>query len=100
MMISPDVFGLSIEAPAADSSHLVGALVVTVAVIALAEVVRAGRWLYAFMGLWLIASPFFLSGGDAAHTWSSVPAGAVLIGLSIPRGKVGERYGGWDGRII
>jgi hypothetical protein len=47
-MFSPSVFGT--QAAAADNEHLVGALLVTIAVISMAEVVRAGRFLNLLLG--------------------------------------------------
>src|SRR3546814_8652098 len=44
---------LGTEPPLADSDHLVGALVITVAVIAMAEVARPLRFLNVAFGLWL-----------------------------------------------
>ena len=98
LMFAPSVFGSS--GGAADSDHLVGALVVTFAVIALGEVVRAVRFINVLFGAWIIASPWLLSGTTTGATWSDVIAGALLIVLSLRRGKVRERYGGWDRFII
>jgi hypothetical protein len=53
LMFAPSVLGSS--GPAADSDHLVGALVVTFAVIALGEVVRALRFINVIFGAWIIA---------------------------------------------
>ncbi|HEX7028198.1 MAG TPA: vitamin K epoxide reductase family protein, partial [Gammaproteobacteria bacterium] len=50
------------EGAMADSDHLVGALIVTVAVIALAEVARALRFINVLLGAWLIAAPWLLDG--------------------------------------
>jgi nucleoside-diphosphate-sugar epimerase len=97
LMAAPDVFGT--EGPAADSDHLVGAVVATVAVISMAEVVRAGRFLNGLFGLWIIAAPWLLSGATQAATWSNVIVGALVVLLSIPRGSICEQYGGWD-RLI
>ena len=60
----------------ADSDHLFGALTLTVAVIALAEVARPLRYLNLLFGLWIAASPFLLSGAGstAAVVTTSQPA--------------------------
>src|SRR5262245_58405933 len=63
LMSSRLVFG-SVP-PLADSDHVVGALVVTVAVIATGEVGRALRFINVLFGLWLVAAPWLLSGGTA-----------------------------------
>ncbi|MEX2496739.1 MAG: NAD-dependent epimerase/dehydratase family protein [Woeseia sp.] len=88
-------------APLADSDHLVGALVVTVAVIAMAEVARPLRFMNVLFGLWLIASPWLMDGGQAGGSFSTMTSGLLLIGLSLPRGRRSdEHYGQWDRLIV
>jgi hypothetical protein len=98
LMFAPAVFGT--QGAAADSDHLVGALIATVAVIVMAEVIRAGRFLNVLLGGWIIAAPWLLSGGSAAARWNDVIAGLVVIALSIPRGPVRERYARWNRLIV
>ncbi len=87
--------------PMADSDHLVGALVVTTAVIAMAEVTRAARFLNLLFAAWLVAAPWLLDGAGGVAAAHSVIAGIVLAGLSLPRGRLsGERYGGWDRYVV
>jgi hypothetical protein len=81
---------------AAHSDHLVGALIVTVAVIALAEVGRAVRFVNILCGAWVIASPWVLGGATTGSTLSDMIAGAFVILLSVPRSTVGERYGEFE----
>lgn len=89
---------LPVQPPLADSDHLVGALLITVAVIAMAEVARPLRFLNAAMGMWLVLAPWVLAGGAGmAAAWNDMVAGAVVIGLSLPRGRRSrQHYGGWD----
>ena len=88
-------------APFADSDHLVGALVLTTAVIAMAEVARPVRFINVLFGLWLIASPWLLDGGQVGGSVSATLSGLLLIGLSLPRGRrSNEHYGQWDRLII
>jgi hypothetical protein len=94
LMFSPAVFRTA--GPAADSDHLVGALVVTTSVIVMAEVIRAGRLLNVVLGLWIAAAPWLLGGASAAAVWNHGIVGLVLVGLSLPRGAVRERYASWD----
>ena len=95
LMFSRLVFG-SIP-PLANSDHLVGALVITVAVIAMAEVGRALRFLNLLFGVWLIVAPLLLAGGSLAAAWAAVSAGIALIAFSLPRGhRSTEHYGSWD----
>jgi nucleoside-diphosphate-sugar epimerase len=99
LMFSRIIFGT--VPPLADSDHLVGALIITVAVIAMAEVARALRFINAAFGLWLIAAPWLLSGAVSAASWASVVAGVAVILLSLPRGPLSkEHYGGWDRYVV
>jgi len=51
-------------------------------------------------GAWLIIAPWALSGASNIATWASVIAGLLLIGLSIPRGTIKQRYGSWGKYIV
>ena len=97
LMLTPSVLGTT--GAAAHSEHLVGALIVTVAVIALADVGRAMRLINIIFGVWVIAAPWLLGGAIPVSRWSDAIAAAIVILLSLPRGPVGERYGTW-GRFI
>lgn len=97
LMFTPSVLGSTDSA--AHSDHLFGALIVTVAVIALADVGRATRFVNIVFGAWVIASPWILGGATSASSWSNLAAGALVILLCLPRGPVGERYGTWQ-RLI
>ncbi|HJS79417.1 MAG TPA: NAD-dependent epimerase/dehydratase family protein [Vitreimonas sp.] len=89
------------EGAMADSDHVVGCLVITIAVTALAEVGRPVRLLTVPLGAWLILAPFVLGGAGFAASFASVIFGAALILFSLPRGRLsGEHYGGWDKWII
>lgn len=81
----------------ANSDHLVGALVIVIAISAWAEVGRALRFLIVPFGAWLVAAPWLLEGaGSGVASWASVAFGVALIILSLPRGAVRNRYGSWD----
>lgn len=85
----------------ANSDHVVGALVITVAIIATAEVARALRFINVALGAWLIAAPFLLTGVGHLGAIMSVVVGIALIGLSLPRGKrSAEHYASWDKYVI
>jgi len=71
----------------------------TVAVIAMAEVIRAGRFLNVLLGAWIIAAPWLVAGASANARWNDLLTGALVIVLSLPRGSVRERYAGWDRMI-
>ena len=84
----------------ANSDHLAGSLIVTVAIIAMAEVVRPLRFVNMFFGLWLMAAPWILS-GSSADIWNGLVVGAALVALSLPNGRVGrEHYGAWDNLVF
>lgn len=97
LMASPGIFGTT--GAAASSNHLVGALVVVVAVVATAEVVRAGRFLNVAAGAWLAVAPWILSGAGLPEQLTTSVAGLALIALSLPRGPIRERYGTADRHI-
>lgn len=87
--------------PLAHSDHLLGALVVTIAVLATAEVARPLRYLNVLAGLWLLAAPWLLDGGDVAGSAGNVVVGLLLIALSLPRGtRSREHYGSWDRLVV
>lgn len=94
LMLAPAALGTG--GNAADSDHLVGALVMTISIVAWAEVARPFRFLLVPLGLWLLAAPWALEGGTAAHAWSSALSGALLVPLSLPLGRVVESYGTYD----
>ena len=94
LMFTPAVLGSG--GTAAHSDHLVGALIVTVAVIALADVGRAARFINVIFGAWVVISPWVLGGATIASRWSDAVAGALVILLGLRRGPVGERYGTWE----
>ncbi|HEX6320524.1 MAG TPA: NAD-dependent epimerase/dehydratase family protein [Burkholderiales bacterium] len=97
LMFSRVLFGATAEA--ADNDHLIGALVVTVAGIALAEMARPLRYVNVAFGAWLVAAPWLLDGYTARGTAASVVAGLLLVALAVPRGAIRQHYGAWD-RLI
>ncbi len=93
IMFTPMVFGLSFGS--ADSDHLVGALVVVISIISLAEVVRSMRWLLVVAGLWLAISTWFFQGVGIGANMNHLIVGALLCVLAVFRGKIHESYGMW-----
>lgn len=85
----------------ANSDHLIGSLVVTFSIIALAEVVRSVRFINIPFGIWLVAAPWLLDGiMTPSAVWNSVVCGLALIALALPRGPVKDTYAGWDRYIV
>jgi hypothetical protein len=98
LMAAPALLGTT--GSAATSDQLVGPLVITVAVIALAEIGRTTRWLNVPLGLWIAAAPWLLDGASVAGRWNGAAVGIVLVLLSIPRGRVTERFGGFERFLV
>lgn len=95
LLAAPAVFGIDIRTGAADVAHLGGAFVVVVAVIAMGEVVRAGRLLNAAAGL-AIAGAALLAGGGTGYAAVVVVTGLAVTLLSLRRGPIAESYGDWN----
>jgi len=83
----------------ANWDHLIGAMVITVAGIAMAEVARPVRFLIIPLALPLFVTPFVYGAGPVSILASAVAA-AALIGLCIRRGPIRGRYGDWDRWIV
>ncbi len=87
--------------PLADSDHVVGAMIVTFAVMAMAEVGRALRFANIAFGLWLVAAPRLLAGANGVGAGFDVVVGLVVVVLSLPRGKrSAQHYGRWDRFVV
>lgn len=97
LLVAPAVLGTS--GVAADSDHLVGALIITIAAVALAEPARAARFANMVTGGWLLVAPWMLGGMTGVAQVSNVMAGVAAIALSFPRGTVRDRYAGWDALV-
>jgi hypothetical protein len=98
LMAAPSVLGLN--GAAADSTHIVGALVVTLAVVAFAEPARLVRYLNVLLGIWVMLAPWLVAGGTSAWVWNSVVSGLAIIALSLRRGLVEDRYADWQRFIL
>lgn len=93
LMARPDLVHFNVAS--ANCDHLVGAIVVTVAAVASAEVTRIARLLNIPLGLVLIIAALFIDRGMPLVGWSDVICGVVLVIVAIPRGEIIERYAGW-----
>lgn len=83
----------------ANADHIIGSLVLTVVVTAFAESARAVRYLLIPLGIALLVTPFVYSAAPIAMV-ASILCGGLLIGLSLPKGKIGNRYGLWTKAIV
>jgi nucleoside-diphosphate-sugar epimerase/uncharacterized membrane protein len=90
---------LGSEGGMADADHLIGALVVTVSVIAFAEVGRALRYLIIPLGIALLVTPFLFEATGPARV-ASLICGLVLMAACLRRGAIRGRYGDWTSRIF
>jgi nucleoside-diphosphate-sugar epimerase/uncharacterized membrane protein len=90
---------LGSEGSMANADHLIGALLITVTVSAFAEVARPLRFLNMAFGLALLITPFAYGAAWPA-TLASIVCGTALIVLSIRRGPIRHRYGGWSKLIV
>ena len=99
LMLTRLVFGTS--GAMANSDHVLGALTITVAIIATAEVARPLRLINIAFGAWLVVAPWMLGGASTMASVTSVALGLALTGLSLPRGERSkEHYAGWDRYIV
>ena len=98
LMAAPDVLGSG--GASAGSDRIFGALIVVVAVIAWAEVARPARYLNVILAAWVVASPLLLPGDTPSTLASSILVGLALIPLSLPGGRIRERYGLWQRYVV
>jgi nucleoside-diphosphate-sugar epimerase/uncharacterized membrane protein len=83
----------------ANADHLIGALAVTVSVMACADVARTLRFANVVLGLALAACGLAFAQGTLQLASSLACAGALVV-LSLPRGTIGGQYGGWNRYIL
>ncbi len=93
LMLAP--LWLTWDSPLAAVVHICGALALTVSVTALASVVRIARFLNVIIGVVLIFAPMVAGGGLWGYL-TCMGLGLALIGLAIPRGRIGGSYGSMD----
>lgn len=98
LMCTRLVFGT--DGAQADSDHLLGALIVTVAVTAMGEAARPARFLNILLAVALMFAPFMFDGGSLVADLAGVAAGILLIALSIPRGRIDNTYGSWSKYLV
>lgn len=85
----------------ANTHHVIGALVITVSIIATAEVVRALRFMNVALAAWLAASPFLAAQSTTSETNVSLTIAALIAALSLPRGpRSKEHCASWDRFVL
>lgn len=86
---------LGAEGGMADADHLIGSLILTIVSVAAAEVARPARFLLIPLGIILAAMPF-MHEANTVQTTAAIALGLGVSLLSLPRGTVRGRYGGWS----
>ncbi|MEP6895033.1 MAG: vitamin K epoxide reductase family protein, partial [Chloroflexota bacterium] len=98
LMMAPSVFHT--QGSTAHSDHVLGALVVTVAIIAFAEVTRAARFINIALALGIIILPWLFGGATLASGINDLIIGVLIIALSISPGKIKNTYGEWNPLVV
>jgi hypothetical protein len=91
MLIAPAVWGYA--KPAANNAFIFGAIIATVAIIAMAESVRNTRWLNLVFGVWLVLAPWIL-GFETEAKINDTLVGISVSALSLIKGQIKEQMGG------
>lgn len=87
------------EGAMAHWDHVLGALIVTMAVMSMAEVGRPMRWLLLPLALPLLVTPMLFEARMPAATASFMCA-ALVIAAAVRRGPIRDRYGGWSRLLV
>jgi hypothetical protein len=98
LMVAPAVF--QTQGQTAHSDQILGALILTVAIIAFAEVTRSARFINIALALAIIVLPWLLGGATLASGLNDLIMGALIIVLSIAPGKIKNTYESWNPFIV
>ena len=90
---------LGTEGTLANTDHLIGALAVTIAVSAMAESIRAARFLNVCLGAALVICALVME-ASWVQSGADIAAGLALMVVSLPRGPVRHSYGGWSRVVV
>jgi hypothetical protein len=91
LTVAPDV--LDYGGTLATTHHVAGPLIVAVAIIAAAEVMRGLRWLNAGAGAWLLVASSWL-GLASVPGVNGAEVGLGVLVLATVRGRVRQQFGG------
>ena len=95
LMASPGVWGFEDRLRnAANNDHIIGPVVATFAIVAIWEATRNVRWANIPLGVWLLAAPWILGYEETMPIINDMAAGVVVIGLSLVKGRITQRFGG------
>lgn len=78
----------------ANHAHIVGPIIMSIGLVATSEATRNIRYVNTVMGVWLLAAPWLLHHNDTRIILNELIAGLLLIGFSLVKGKVENRFGG------
>ncbi|AUD05876.1 SPW repeat domain-containing protein [Spirosoma pollinicola] len=92
LMVLPAVWNL--PKPVANHEHIVGPIIVSMAVISISESTRSVRYVNMLVGLWLLIAPWILHHQGTHLVLTEMSCGLLLIGLSLIRGTIKNRFGG------
>ena len=103
VMAAPAVF--QTQGLAAHINYVLGAVMWVMAIIALAEVIRAARFVNILAAIALMVLPWLLLDGSSGgmvilSSLNNLVVGAVIIVLNVPLGKIKNTYGSWNRLII
>ena len=98
LMAAPAALGA--DGAVADAHYLIGALIVTWAVIGFSEIVRPVRLLNVLPGLAIIAAPWLFEGSTTLSRWNDIVVGLAVMALSVPRGRIEERFASWNRYLV
>ncbi|HET9489978.1 MAG TPA: vitamin K epoxide reductase family protein [Methylomirabilota bacterium] len=98
VMAGPWVFGTT--GPAFRFESIFGALAVVTTFVAWAEVTRLFRGVNVLIGLAIAIAAWLFPDMSLAARLGDLVAGLLLVVLSVPRGRIRDRYGSWDPLIV
>ncbi|WP_285057416.1 SPW repeat domain-containing protein [Pedobacter ginsengisoli] len=91
---SPGIFNY--KDSGADSNHIIGPVIATIAMVACWETTRGLRKLNIPLGLWVWAAPWILGYQDPFPIINDMACGILVITLAFVRGQIKGKYGeGW-----
>jgi len=94
LMFVPTLFGVA--GSAAELNQVGGALIVTMATLAMGEPIRMVRYLNVLLGFGVAVAPWALRGVSGPAAVTSAVLGLAVAVLALPRGEIRERYGPWQ----
>lgn len=98
LMFSPDIFKAT--GLASNSNHLLGAIIVTFAIISMADVARMLRYINCILGLLLAAVIWFLPESTMTYKMNSMVVGVLLFVFSLPLGRITDHFGQFDRWVL